>query len=220
VGEFSTWYLRRSRNQIKDPQAKSTHQIFGWALVKLAQLFAPYTPFFSELVFHNLVSDKVSIHHTDWPATDESLINSELEIQMGEIKKVAEKVHSQRKELNIKVRQPLAEVAVTSSQPQPSTQLLQVLQQEVNIHTIAWSHKDGSLLEVKLDTKLTPELKAEGEARELIRSIQKLRHKHNLQPTDQIRVTAPGWPKAWQEKIEQSTNSKLEAGEELSISSA
>ncbi|MBU0978305.1 isoleucine--tRNA ligase [Patescibacteria group bacterium] len=217
VNEFSTWYLRRSRDQIKDLKAQSTHQVFGWALVKLAQLFAPYTPFFSELVFHNLVSETNSIHHTDWPKVDESLIDPKLESQMQEIRKVAEKVHSQRKELNIRVRQPLARVMVTSSQTQPKTELLEILQLEVNIHQIEWLQKENAQLEVKLDTQLTPELKAEGEARELIRSIQKLRQKAGLMPTDQIQVTAPHWPPAWQEKIEQTTNSKLIKGEALDI---
>jgi isoleucyl-tRNA synthetase len=44
--------------------------------------------------------------------------------------------------------------------------------------------REGS--EVKLDTTLTPELKAEGELRDLIRTIQDLRKKADLMPADRI----------------------------------
>jgi isoleucyl-tRNA synthetase len=219
VSEFSTWYLRRSRDEIKDEKATSTHQVFGWALVRLAQLFSPYTPFFSELIFHNLVSDKESIHHTDWPEVDHGLIDPQLETQMEEIRKVAEKVHAGRKEQAVKVRQPLASVTVTSSVIKPKPELLEVLSAEVNIKQIVWEAKGESQLEIVIDWNLTPELKAEGEARELIRSIQKLRRKEGLQPSDKIEVSAPDWPQAWQKQIEKATNSKLIKGIILEVKS-
>jgi len=50
-------------------------------------------------------------------------------------------------------------------------------------------------LKVKLETKITPELKAEGEVRELVRQIQDLRKKNGCRLDEKIKVAGPNWPK-------------------------
>lgn len=219
VDELSTWYLRRSRDRLRDAEEHDTAvEVFAFALVGLAQLFAPFTPFFSEWLFHQMADDTTSIHHTDWPGYDEGLIDAELETGMDAIRKVVERTHSERKAGAIKVRQPLAKVSVSAPQAKPSDELLSVLMEEVNVKAVVWTEADGEL-SVELDTQLTPELEAEGEARELIREIQKLRKNAGLEVDDLVSVTAPGWPEGWQDAIEQKTNSKLEAGSELALKS-
>ena len=52
------------------------------------------------------------------------------------------------------------------------------------------SLSDG-VLTVALDITVTPELKLEGVARDLVRSIQNLRKTEDFQITDRIRVTLP-----------------------------
>ena len=46
-----------------------------------------------------------------------------------------------------------------------------------------------------METKITPELQAEGEARELIRQIQDLRKQGNCRLDEKIKVSGPDWPK-------------------------
>ena len=52
-----------------------------------------------------------------------------------------------------------------------------------------------------LDTNLTPELIAEGESRDLIRSIQSLRKDAKLNLLDKIKIYAPKWPQSFESEI-------------------
>lgn len=214
VDEVSTWYLRRSRDRLRTSQ--ESVKVFGQVMVRLAQLFAPFTPFFSEWLYHQLVSEDESIHHTDWPLADESAMDAELEESMEAVRKVVAETHAQRREAAIKVRQPLPMVTAFVQLPKPADDVLQVLLDEVNVKDITWNHSTESL-KVELDTELTDELKAEGEARELMRSIQRLRKKANLSFDTAVVVTAPEWPADWQTEIEEKTNVTLEKGEELAL---
>lgn len=215
VNELSTWYLRRSRERLKEAGNPSV-QVFGVVLARLAQLFAPFTPFFSELVWHNMVDESSSIHHSDWPKSNPKYQNAELETQIAEIRKIVEKAHALRSDGGIKVRQPLAKVTCFAPIPEPSEQVLAVLADEINVKAVVW-HYSPENIRVLLDTTVTPELATEGEARELIRSIQKLRKQAGLSMSDVATVVAPAWPKAWQEHIERKTSSKLVVGPELTI---
>ncbi|HEX7017820.1 MAG TPA: class I tRNA ligase family protein, partial [Patescibacteria group bacterium] len=216
VDELSTWYLRLSRDRLKGEDRHEMSQVFGYALYTLAQLFAPISPFFPELVHQTMVDEKTSIHHTDWPTVKTSLLHPELEEKMTEVKKVVEQGRAMRTDLGLKLRQPLSRVTVTSTVTAPKENLLEVVKQELNVKNITWTQ--GSELVVEYDTLVTPELKAEGEARELMRSIQQLRRKAGLKVDEVVTVEAPVWPESWQGEIENKTKTKLVKGSELKIS--
>jgi isoleucyl-tRNA synthetase len=216
VDELSTWYLRESRDRIKsDENAESSH-VFGYVLSTLAQLFAPVTPFFSEVMYHNLVNDQGSVHLSDWPDVHNSFVNEKLEKEMAVVRKTAEAALGLRKEKGVKVRQPLASVTVTSADPEPSEKVLEVLLQEINVKKVNWKHSDQ--FSVELDFTVTPELQAEGEAREVMRQVQQLRKDAGVTVTDFVKVQLPKWPEAWTEQIKAKTKvSELVKGEEAKI---
>ncbi len=172
-------------------------------LVKLAQLFAPLTPFFSELTYQELLGDQQSVHLTNWPLIDEKLRDEKLEQDMGVARQVVEAAHAQRKDLGLKVRQPLAKVMISSSQPRVQDDVAEVLLNEINVKSLEWTNNEN--FSVKLDTQLTPELKEEGEVRELMRSIQQLRKEAGVQVHDFVVVEAPSWPAEWEDRIKQKT---------------
>lgn len=230
VDELSTWYLRQSRARIKNGEGneqlrdQSSH-VLGFALYRLAQLLAPFAPFFTELIHHNLVDDHSSIHLTDWPTVDQKLINKNLEKQMRALCQLVQVAHAKRKEQQSSLRQPLAKMTIAhmdllEQEPEAKT----LLSNELNVEVIEFA--DGlSKDEVVFDFTLTPELKAKGEARQLVRQIQNLRKSAGL-PVDQIATVAvPSNLMAWpaklqqqlQEQIEISTNSQLVEGEKLEI---
>lgn len=214
VNELSTWYLRRSRERLKENQTPV--HVFGHVLYRLAQLFAPLAPFFSEVIYQRVLNTQQSVHHTDWPVLDSSLRHSELETNMALLRTVVEKVHAARSEAGIKVRQPLAKVSVQAPS-KPQDNLLEVLLEEVNVKAVDWT--EGSEVTVKLDTTLTPELEAEGKARELIRSIQKLRKEAGLQvgQTATVEVPAKMLPEGWEKQVAEATCSELTTGTHLHI---
>ncbi len=61
-------------------------------------------------------------------------------------------------------------------------ELLELIKDEINVKKVTF----GKTL--KLDTKITPELKEEGMTREVIRQIQEMRKKAGLKPEDKILV--------------------------------
>lgn len=218
VNLLSTWYLRLSRNRLRaDDNIEASHA-FGYALHILAQLFAPIAPFFTEMVHHTLVSESESIHLTDWPEFNQKLHHPQLEEKMSEVQKVVEKAHAVRSEEGLKVRQPLAKASVISNLADaPEQNLLDVLAQEINVKEVDWT-RGTEQLQVTLDTELTPALKAEGQAREVIRSLQRKRKKAGLQMGQMAKAEAPDWPKEWEEHIKEKANlTSLEKGDELRI---
>ena len=102
-----------------------------------------------------------------------------------------------RTKANIKVRQPLQTLFVKQELHHEASQYHDLIKDEVNVKEIKTNLSQEA--EVALDTNITPELKMEGEARELIRAIQDMRKAADLVPQDFI-------------KLEVQTNS---AGQEL-----
>jgi isoleucyl-tRNA synthetase len=218
VNELSTWYLRQSRERLKEESVEAVNagQVFGYVLVRLSQLFAPLTPFFSELTYQELLNTEKSIHLTEWPVGDKKLRDEKLEADMAVAQQVAEAAHGQRKELGLKVRQPLAKVVVTSPHPQIQKEVGDVLLNEINVKALDWEKKE--LFAVNLDTTITPELKVEGEARELMRSIQQLRKEAGVNVHDLVVVEAPTWPAEWEDRIKQKAKvSQLVKGATLQV---
>jgi len=225
IDSLSTWYLRLSRERIKAEDNRIVSHVFGHALYTVSQLMAPFTPFFSEMLHHTLVDENTSIHLSNWPASEryEAHLNPALLADMTQIKKIVEMAHSQRSEQQLKVRQPLAAVNVNLNHAlQFETELETVLLSELNVKQVNWQKEPGIDNDtlgpsVTLDTALTPELLAEGKAREVMRSIQSLRKKQGLSAKDVAKVAAPEWPREWTAEIEKKTNVVLEQGPELRI---
>jgi len=197
VDDLSRWYIRRSRDRVglsvkggKDKEG--FYETTFHCLVSLSKLLAPLTPFLADVIFTNLTKEE-SVHLSDWPKV-EKLSTEELALitQMKKVREVVELAHSARKQKQVPVRQPLASIKVTSKAEKIPAGLLTILMDETNIKDVQW--KKGNKLEVKLDFKITPELKAEAEARELVREIQKERRRLGVQLTDKIIVSCGKLP--------------------------
>ena len=216
VDDLSTWYLRLSRDRLKNEDNQEVSQVFATVIYTLAQLFAPIVPFFAELIHHNLVDETSSIHLTDYPQVKKAVIDKKLEAEMAEIKKIVELGHAKRKEVAVPLRQPLAKVFVSGDlNCQDNDYLLSLIKQELNVKSIEC--QSASDLEIDFDLELTPELKAEGEARKIIRQIQKLRKEARLSLDELVKVSLPSWPADFQSMIEERTKTVLLKGDKLSL---
>lgn len=218
ISDLSNWYLRLSRNRLKNN--KEASHVLGHTIYTLAQLFAPFAPFFSETIHHSMIDENSSIHHTNWPETKayQSLQNNQLVSEMEQTRKVTEQAHAVRRSEQIKVRQPLAKLTVNGPKLAHSQELNEILESELNVKAVIWSNQ-GEEPSVELDIKLTPELEEEGLVRELMRSIQKLRKQAGLSVDEVITVSCQSWPEKWQNEIEAHTGCKLVKGEKLEIKS-
>jgi isoleucyl-tRNA synthetase len=126
VDRLSNWYVRRSRRRFwkseSDSDKAAAYATLYKTLTTLCRLLAPFIPFVTEEMYQNLVAGKVpgapeSVHLTDWPQADSSLIDGELSARTGLAIKLASLGRSARASARIKVRQPLRELAVELREP-------------------------------------------------------------------------------------------------------
>ncbi|MDR0462689.1 MAG: isoleucine--tRNA ligase [Pseudomonadales bacterium] len=210
VNLLSTWYLRLSRDRLKTNQ--NSREVFGFALYHLTLIIAPIMPFFSEIIYQNLTPFRDSVHLEKWPDVKElkQLIDLGMDEEMILLQKITEKTHQVRKDLGIKVRQPLMSLTVTLNKSLLyEADLEEILKQELNVKKVIWE-KDGiNEIRAQFDTTLTPELEAEGAARELIRTINGERKKQGLDSDDQWEFEVDEIPDGWKAEIEQKTNTRL-----------
>src|SRR3990167_10408033 len=115
---------------------------------------------------------------------------------MHQARLISEKAHAKRKEAGIKVRQPLLQLSVNSPNDLPK-EIKKIIADEVNVKKVGI--KKGKTLTVALDTKITPELKVEGQARGNIRNIQNARKETGWELSERITVNLPTWPKEFEE---------------------
>ena len=176
VNDLSLWYIRRSRKRFLEAQ-----NTLSLSLSTLSKLTAPFIPFLSEEIFKKLGKARTSssVHLEDWPKVDLKLINKKLEQEMVKVREVVALALAERAKAGIKVRQPLQELQITDK---ISKDLLGLIKEEVNVKKINFGK------ELKLDIKITPELKEEGTVREIIRQIQEMRKKAGLKPQDKILI--------------------------------
>jgi len=126
VDQLSNWYVRRSRRRFwrsgNDTDKLSGYITLHTCLVTLVKLMAPLAPFVSEEIYQKLVcsvdpSAPDSVHLAAYPEADQSLVDQQLMEATRLAMRIASMGRSARSKAGIKVRQPLATVAVMTRNP-------------------------------------------------------------------------------------------------------
>jgi len=182
--------VRRSRERVGPwvGDQKDKEAFYGttyYVLTNLTKLLAPVMPFYSETIYKNLTKEE-SVHLTDWP-NFEGEIDQELIEEMVNLRLAVENAHAARKEKNIAVRVPLANLISTVPFVPVRDELKYLVLEEVNIKN--WEMKKGETLGSEFDMTETPELIEEAKARELVRKIQIERREMGANLLDTVSVT-------------------------------
>jgi len=210
VNDLSNWYVRRSRRRFwkseNDADKLSAYTTLYECLVTLSKLLAPFTPFLAEELYQNLVCSVLakapdSVHLTDFPVADRDRIDKQLAANTRLVMKVSSLGRAARSQAGIKVRQPLAKVvvSVSSGDERESLEKLkpQVLE-ELNVKglefvdDVAELDKPGYVVSseagytVAVPTEISPELVAEGMAREIVHRLQTMRRSAGFDIADYI----------------------------------
>jgi isoleucyl-tRNA synthetase len=195
IGDLSTWYLRRSRERIKDGDVEAKRTLY-FVLKTLAKLMAPFAPFTAEDIWTKLrVEDnKESVHLTNWPEVEKTsrlfgLLKSPDEKilkDMEAVRAIVTRGLEARQKAGIKVRQPLA--TLTADSTPLGAEYLELIKDELNVKQVVFAAINGEG-QVSLDTHITLELKAEGDFRELVRAIQDLRKIKGFTPSDKVNLS-------------------------------
>jgi isoleucyl-tRNA synthetase len=191
IEEFLVFDLSRTYIQIIRDRADETYEILNKIRIGLLKLLAPITPFITEKIWQDFKKNKLvkeeSVHLSDWPKINEKLINKNLENQFDIVLDIIEKGLAERDKAKIGLKWPLNK-AIVSVNKQFNNQLKDIIKNQLNIKEIEIRNIKANQINVKLDTKTTPELEAEGYAREISRKVQSARKKVGLIKVDKIKL--------------------------------
>ncbi len=214
--DLSNWYIRRMRDRVgptvdSRKDKNDAYQTLWTVLTEYSKTLAPFIPFITEEIYQNLTGEK-SVHISTWPTFNKEFYDDKLEIEMYKAMNIASKAHSIRKEKGIKVRQPLASLTYgVAKLPQDIEEIVAL---EVNVKKVIFKKS----AKIQLNTTITPQLQAEGEARELVRQIQQARKDALCRLDETVTVELPTWPKGFEDYIKKETlAAKLVKGTTLKI---
>ena len=151
---LSNWYVRLCRRRFwKGDYSEdkiSAYQTLYTCLETVAKIAAPIAPFFMDQLYQDLnkitaKNEAESIHLTDFPKADESLIDQDLVEKTHLAQQITSMVFSLRKKENIKVRQPLQKVMIPVLDKKTEAQILAVsdlVKQEVNVKELQLINAD------------------------------------------------------------------------------
>lgn len=151
VDALSNWYVRRSRDRFwraGTDADKTAAYITLWRCLSItAELIAPFTPFFAETLYQNLVRPHVpgaeeSVHLRSYPEADPAAIDRRLIEEMAIVREVASLGRSARMEAKLKVRQPLPVVELVLADPAHREWLeghLPLIAEELNVRSVEFA---------------------------------------------------------------------------------
>lgn len=167
IDNLSNWYVRLNRKRFwggKMTNDKlSAYQTLYECLITVAKLMAPIAPFYADKLYLDLTSvtesEKFeSVHLADFPKADESNIDKQLEEQMYLAKTTSSIVLSLRRKVNIKVRQPLSQIMISTAdetQKHNISTIKSLILNEVNVKELNFANSANAMLvkRVKPDFK-------------------------------------------------------------------
>ena len=145
---LSNWYVRLCRRRFwKGEYAEdkiAAYQTLYTCLITVAKLGAPIAPFFMDKIYRDLTQATAkeafeSIHLSEFPKADETLIDERLESKMQKAQTVSSLVLSLRKKEMIKVRQPLQKVMIPvldDNQREEIEAVADLIMAEVNVKEV------------------------------------------------------------------------------------
>ncbi|MEK6812054.1 MAG: class I tRNA ligase family protein, partial [Nanoarchaeota archaeon] len=197
LNDFSRQYIKFVRDRLS-AEDKEARFVVKEVYVTILKLLAPFCPFITEHVWQSLrkkkIVEKESVHLSDWPKADKKKIDKELEGNFEYALKLIEAGLSARDKAQIGLKWPLQSATLIMNDKGKGEESLKhiegIVKSQLNVKNVLFrfSHANTKDVDVELDTKQTPELEAEGYAREISRAVQDFRKKLGLQKKDSIEL--------------------------------
>jgi isoleucyl-tRNA synthetase len=134
VDDLSNWYVRRSRPRFWKSSDPAAHATLHEALVTVAQLLAPFTPFLADEIYVTLTGES-SVHSSDWPSP-QGRHDADLARQMAAARRLVAIGRAARTDAKVKVRQPLARALMLHPGPTLADDLQQEVRTELNVKVL------------------------------------------------------------------------------------
>ena len=163
--DLSNWYVRLNRKRFwggeMNADKQAAYETLYTCLKTVAQLMAPNAPFYADRLYRDLVGE--TVHLSEWPKADESLIDLNLERQMYLAQQATSMILSLRKRAEKNVRQPLQKAVIPTPDQETTDALLHVaelIKSEVNVKELVVVPAEQS--EIRLVKKIKPNFKVLG----------------------------------------------------------
>jgi len=181
--DVSRGYIQIVRERLAEDD-QSVNSVLLGVYVGLLKICAPIMPFITEKIWQELrekgIVKEESVHLADWPKIDKNKIDSNLESEFEIVFEIIEKGLAERDKIGIGLKWPLSRaICGLKRRFKLRKELLEIVKRQLNIKEIELKESDET--SVVLNTKITPELEAEGYAREFARNVQIARKKEGLQ---------------------------------------
>ncbi len=151
--DLSNWYVRLNRKRFwgkeMDSDKLNAYQTLYSCLMTVAKLVAPFAPFYADRLYHDLGGKMESVHLESYPVADTEAIDAELEARMDIAQKITSMTLALRRKVNIKVRQPLAQLmipAIDDKQKQRICAVKDLIKNEVNVKEVNFVENSGFLV--------------------------------------------------------------------------
>ena len=133
---LTNWYIRRSRRRFwkseNDNDKMQAYSTLYEVLTKLSQVLSPFMPFIADYIYKDLTK-KESIHLSDWPLYEDSLIDEKLNEDMKLTQNIVSLWLSWRARNKIRTRQPLSWVKITK---ELSSYYKDIIKEELNVKDV------------------------------------------------------------------------------------
>jgi isoleucyl-tRNA synthetase len=202
--DLSRWYIRLVRGRAwierEDPRKLAAYATLYQSMHVLIRLLAPLMPHLTEVLYRELVKAvsreaPESVHMLPWPTPEQTLIDRELEEGMAAVRKFVEGTARLRQEAGLKLRWPVRRVAIRSGKKRVLVKLRELFRNQLNCKELEIFDADEPFIlppdgtyvkgevevgEIVMDVRMTPELRAECLAREVVRRLQLMRKEMDL----------------------------------------
>ena len=136
MDNLTNWYIRRSRKRFwkseNDGDKMQAYETLYTVLTTLTKVIAPFMPFISEHMYKNLTGEK-SVHLTDFPSYDASVIDEKLNEDTEKTQKVISLGLAWRANNKIRVRQPLQSITIGEALDE---YYLDIIKEELNVKEV------------------------------------------------------------------------------------
>jgi isoleucyl-tRNA synthetase len=149
VDDLSNWYVRRSRRRFWEGDTAAMATLHH-ALVTVAKLLAPFTPFVADEIYGNLDGTEPSVHLCDFPEVGSR--DAALEQAMAVARETVRLGLAARSQAKIKLRQPLhaAVVVAAGAEREAIERLADIVREELNVRELRFVSEADELGEVEI----------------------------------------------------------------------
>ena len=159
---LSNWYVRLNRKRFWGEEYSESkiaaYQTLYTCLITVTKLSAPIAPFFMDSLYQDLNAatgkEKAeSVHLSDFPKADDSLVDEDLEERMDLAQRISSMILGLRRKVSLKVRQPLSKIMIPDLDDKIKAQvnsIKDIVLSEVNIKDIEFISDAAGILTKKI----------------------------------------------------------------------